>query len=78
MVDNPLDEADVIFKDEGTFWTLEANTPAGRAFMKTVRPPAASEPGRRSTTHRRTVVSAKQAQVLMRDVERAGLSSFEF
>jgi len=34
---NPLDGVDIIFKDEGDFWKVEALTAAGRAFMQRTR-----------------------------------------
>jgi hypothetical protein len=76
---NPLDNADVVFKDEGSFWTIEAQTAAGRAFMRRTR--LVSEPHLHLESRTRPgIVSsrAKQARALMDEAESSGLLVFEF
>jgi len=78
---NPLESADIIFKDEGVFWMIQAQTPAALTFMRRTRLISALQPKTkmRNTTHPNTArVSAERAPVLMNEAEIAGLSVFEF
>ena len=53
---NPLGSADIIFKDEGVFWTIKAQTPAALTFMRRTGLISALQPQTkmRNTTHSNT------------------------
>ncbi len=76
---NPLDRVDIIFKNEGLFWTVGAQTAAGWAFVKRARLVNKSQPQGESTAEPNTAsVSVRQARVLMHKAQAVGLSVFEF
>ncbi len=78
---NPLDAVDIIFKDEGLFFTVGAETETGLAFMKRagLLSELRSQPEAENSAHPDTAsVSVKEARALMRRAQAAGLSVFEF
>jgi hypothetical protein len=76
---NPLDGVDLVFKDEGPFWTVGTLTAFGRAFAERMQsvdnPRSHSDGGGRPNV---ASTSPERALKLISEARAAGLLVFEF